>query len=510
MVCNASAQTFEMEQVPFSPNVNSPFDEENPVFSVDGQTLYFTRSNHPENVGGISDKGDIWYSELGTDGQWSEARNLGRPLNDRFINGVIGFAPNGDKMYLRNFYINDHNNLVAEGISVAKKTATGWRYPQNVKINYFTNESEHQSMCLSRDGKVLIMSIESYGTHGAEDLYVSFEQPDGSWSEPRNLGYQVNTEFQEMTPFLASDNKTLYFSSNGYGGFGSKDIYVTTRLDDTWKNWGKPKNLGLGINTMGAETSFLVIPGTREAVVISTKNSDGYGDIKKLVPVKLSDSVQLSEEPSAEISDGKIVDVKELVSFKVKVVDEETSAAVTATVELFSDTEGQNDQKRLTNADGTTSIQVSPGYYILEVSAKNYLVEKIGLEINGDNVKEVKLKPARVGTTVQLKNVLFKTSTSKLLPSSYPELEKVYKLMKNSPDLVIELSGHTDNRGDYYLNLKLSEDRVNAVKEYLKSLGISEDRMKGKGYGGTRPIASNETEETRRLNRRVEFTIISD
>lgn len=499
-----------MEQVSLSPGINSPFDEQEPVFSPDGNTLYFTRSNHPENVGGISDQGDIWYSEKLADGTWSKAKNLGRPMNDRFINGVIGFSPDGDKMYLRNFYINDHKNLVKQGISVARKTSSGWRYPENVRIEYFNNDSENQSMCLSADGTIIIMSIQSYGTHGAEDLYVSFKQNNGSWSEPKNLGFQVNTEFQELTPYLAEDNKTLYFSSNGHGGFGSKDIFVTTRLDDSWKNWLKPKNIGYGINTIGAETSFSFAPGTKDPIVISTQNSDGYGDIKKLIPLTDKDifsSVFDDEKP--DVFKDTVVE-PERYNLKMLVLDEETKQPVKALIEVVSGADQQKKFEYQCSELGNVTINLNSGYHIIEVTAKNYLVEKFGLELEKDVYRNITLKPAKIGTTIQLENVLFKTSTSELLPSSFAELEKVVKLMKNNPDMVIELSGHTDNRGDYYLNLQLSEDRVQAVKRYLVESGVDKARIKGKGYGGSKPIASNETEATRRLNRRVEFTILKN
>ena len=281
------------------PNVNSPYDEQNPVLSPDGQVLFFTRSKHPDNMGGKEDLADIWYCTMAEDGSWSQALNLGRPLNDRFPNAVIGFSPGGRLMYLRNYYINDHKNPVQQGISFSKGSSDGWSYPENLTIRYFLNKSEHQSISISVDGEIMVMSIESYGTYGAEDIYVSFIQRDGSWSEPKNLGATINTSYHEMTPYLAEDNTTLYFASNGHTGFGSRDVFSSNRLDDTWRNWTEPENLGSEINTPGMELSFFSPPAGEFDYVTSTQNSDGYGDINRINKTedKIADSVLVPEMP---------------------------------------------------------------------------------------------------------------------------------------------------------------------------------------------------------------------
>ncbi|MEM7551341.1 MAG: OmpA family protein [Bacteroidota bacterium] len=503
--CLFAQQNFE--QVSLGDGVNSSFDEKLPVFSPDGKKLYFTISNHPENVSGVSDKGDIWYSTINKDGSWSQAKNLGRPLNDRFVNSVIGFSPDGKSMYLRNFYINDYNSLVSKGISVARKTPNGWRYPENVSIEYFDNKSEHQSMSISSNGKILLMSIESYGNYGNEDLYVSFKKSSTGWTEPKNLGSTINSKFQEMTPYLAPDNRTLYFSTNGRGGEGGMDVFVSTRLDDSWKNWSVPKNLGKGVNTPGTEKSYQFIPNTTEAIVISTQNSDGYGDLKKVVLMEEQIAQAQPKEFQNPLQETKVIETMETVSLEITVKDQKTGIPLVADVEL---SKGGQELEFKTRVDGRLETELEPGFYKIQVSALGHLSEIDKVNALNDVGKTIELIPVEIGSTVQLSNILFEISTSHLIESSFDELDKVVKYLEKNPKVRILLSGHTDNRGDYYLNLKLSEDRVKAVKEYLVENGIEEGRIEGKGFGGKQPIADNSNEETRKLNRRVEFTVLEN
>ena len=164
--------------------INSPYDELNPIFSPDGNTLYFTRRKHPANKGGNRDGGDIWYSEKDANGDWTEAKNLGAPINNIFTNELIGFADNGNLMYLNYHYKEDGSKAHTHGISVSRKNGDKWSFPEPVNIPYFYNKSDQQSGSLHASGNIMVLSLQSYDTRGAEDLYVLFKQSDGKWSEP--------------------------------------------------------------------------------------------------------------------------------------------------------------------------------------------------------------------------------------------------------------------------------------------------------------------------------------
>jgi len=489
------------------PNVNSPYDEQNPVLSPDGKTMYYTRVNHPNNKGGINDKGDIWFTRLDLSGNWTLAQNLGRPLNDRFINGIIGFSPDGKLMYLRNNYINDHRNPIQQGVSVSRKSSDGWSYPENVKIKYFMNKSEEQSMSISPDGMAMLMSIESYGTYGLEDIYVSFLIGDGSWTEPLNLGSTINTPYHEMTPTITADNSTLYFSSNGHGGFGSKDIFKSQRLDDTWKKWSAPENLGPAINTDGMELSYFEPADGGNAFVVSTQNSDGYGDINKIKIVQEEEEEIVEELPVA-------TEIKEKVlshTFQGNILEQETNKRLEAILTFTPRQPNEAEVVKLETSNGFFKVELANKViYTMDIESIGHLYDEERIFLVAPFRKDYWLLPLEVGTIVKLKNVLFETATIILVDSAYQELDLVVRMMQQNINMEIELGGHTDNRGNARLNYILSDDRVKKVKSYLVEQGISADRIIGKAYGGTKPVSSNNTEETRRLNRRVEFTILKE
>ncbi len=520
--------------------VNSPYNELDPVLSPDGQSLYFTRTRHPNNVGGSKDPGDIWVTALDAD-QWSEARNLGTPFNSKDWNAVIGFSNDGTIMYMQNL-----SKSRKGGISFSRKTASGWSKPQEMPIQYFYNKSDLQSMCISNDGKIIIMSVESFSTYGAEDLYVSFLQSDGTWSEPRNLGTAVNTKYQEMTPKLAGDNVTLFFSSNGHGGFGGRDIFLTKRLDDTWRNWSTPQNLGRKVNTKGVELSYFIPNNGDFAYMVSTQNSDGYGDLKRvrikpedrpnnlveslspdppvIDPIPEPDTVLIisQQEPVEEPTDStnetieliKTIVTKPAYTIDGQVTNSETSNPVYARITIHSFPEGEELASVATNvSNGQYQINLpTDTRYELKIKADGYLGHNAVLELNQGEEEQLQtdfqLTPIEVGVTIQLPNVLFERSTTNLLSESFEELDRVSDLLMEYPNMEIALSGHTDNQGSAKLNLKLSQDRVETVLLYLVGKGVDRNRLSGKGYGGTKPIASNKSESTRKLNRRVEFTII--
>lgn len=497
--------------------LNSKYDERNPVLSPDGNTIYFIRKFHPENVGGPKDPGDIWKSTL-VDGTWSDPVNVGQPINNRHFNGIIGFIDQ-ENVYLYGHYTEDGSQPRTQGISTTRVLAEGFSFPTKVSIEYFLNKSDDESISLSRDGSTMVLSLESFGNYGEEDLYVSFLQPDGKWSQPKNLGYGLNTEGQEMTPYLAPDDVTLYFSSNGYEGYGSKDIYVTTRLDDTWRHWSAPRNLGPSVNSIGMELGFLPINGEL-AYFISTQNSDGYGDInlKKLDPEII---VGISEMPVVFESEQPKMDISSLTEIKPNaevnlfgvVSNIRNSDPLNAKVYYKADSlEGEV----VTGQDGAFSVKINKENYSnisLVFSSEGYLSrsENITIDDNSDFLElAIALYPVEVGSIVNLDNVNFYRGTSDLIESSQGQLEIIAQLMKDNPAMEIELTGHTDNQGNSKLNLQLSQDRVEKVKSYLIKQGISSNRISGRGYGGTQPIASNASEETRKLNRRVEFKIIKN
>lgn len=491
-------------QFPSLKLLNTPFDELNPVVSPDGTQLYFTRANHPDNVGGKTDPGDIWVS-FQVNGEWTAAVHAGNVINDKAYNAVIGFSADGLQMFLTGHYTGNVTPARTQGISVSRRTANGWSKPENIYIPFYLNKSNLQSGYLSPDGQVLVYSAEAYGSYGVEDIYISLKMPDGTWSEPRNAGPQVNTRFQELAPSLNADKTRLYFATNGRGGYGSFDIFYCERLDETYTRWSEPVNAGAPVNTEGRELFYRLVPG-KGAVFTTTKDSNGYGDIRYYD--NLTDSLPKSDT---------------IVAFRTKVypemsgqirvygtvTDARTGSPIRAEIIFKSSAQTWNVVSGV--PQGYAIAIPSSGLYSVEVKASRYITAYEQLDLQTRELKDLelnfRLQPVEVGTTVTLKNVLFKQGTPELLPESYEELDRVVEFLKANPKVEIELAGHTDNRGSYQALMDLSQKRVNRVKSYLVSKGIDAKRISGRGYGGTKPVASNDTEETRQLNRRVEFII---
>lgn len=496
---------------------NSYADEQNPVLSPDGRILYFIRAHHAQNIGQKMDLGDIWYSSLDSiTRKWSSPQNMGPLLNNQFHNGVIGFGLKGE-MYLYNIYELDGKAPRSRGVSVVNAIAppTLWTAPITSTVRYFYNLSDNHSISISKDGKTMLLSLESFKTRGAEDLYVSFWIPQlKAWSEPKNLGDQINTMYQEVTPFLAADNKTLYFSSNGHGGMGSKDVFSAKRLDKTWTHWSKPVNMGADVNTEGAETYYQYLTDKALAIYTSTNNSDGYGDIhfKKISIKKMAQTIgykiEIPAVTTVHISEVAPIKSDFFIELKGSIIDVNTKKSVAATIRIS----GGSFKSNQTLATAFAFKLPTVNEYTLVVEADGYISysEKIDIRTNALATLEhtVNLQPIELGTTVKLDLVLFARGKTDFLEESYEQLDLMIQMMKDNPTMEIELGGHTDNVGSTRLNKKLSQERVDAVVAYFIKKGIDTKRLSGKGYGGAKPIGSNKTEATRRLNRRVEFTVV--
>jgi OOP family OmpA-OmpF porin len=505
--------------------INSDFDEQHPVASSDGQTLFFTVANHPQNIGGKKDPGDIWYSTWNGK-EWTAPVHGGTLINDRAYNAVAGVSKNGEQIFLHGHYDPSGNMARTQGISIASKNQNGWSRPANISIPYFLNRSGLISGNVSSDGSVFIFSAEGYGTHGVDDLYVSL-LVDGKWTEPKNLGPSINTQFQELSPSLSADGKTLYFSTNGLKGRGSFDVFSATRLDDSWTSWSAPVNLGTDINTEGRELYYREGSLLGYAFFTSTINSDGYGDIKMFkapinIPVDTSIVTKLPSDtlikiveiaPDTTVSQNPEVATTPLTAVKTvrvygRIVNSKTGEGVQGTISFNGPL---HQEKTVAAADGFSVPLPANEPYTVSIESNGFISELEKLDIqNYENAEleiNFKLQPVEIGTRVNLKNVLFAQTKSEILPESYPELDLVVNFLKSNPNVKIELAGHTDNRGVHSDNIKLSQLRVNKVKEYLVEKGIDSKRISGKGYGGTKPIASNNTEESRKMNRRVEFII---
>jgi outer membrane protein OmpA-like peptidoglycan-associated protein len=476
--------------------VNSKNKEIAPVISPDGKTLYFTRDEHDLNIG-KKKKQDIWSSTLQPNNNWSEAINLGPPINNEDLNAATGISADGKVLYLLNVYL--PNGTLTSGFSSSKKNKLGWEFPKPIKILDYYNLDGFTEIAMAPNKKVLVISCRRKDSKGERDLYVSFLQNE-VWSKPINMGNIINSVVDDGSPFIAADSETLYFSTNGFSGYGDNDIFLTRRLDSTWTNWSEPENLGVLINTPQWDGYFTIPASGEFAYLSSEERSIGADDIFR---IKLFPSIK--PDPVAIIS-GTVINAFDKKTISAEVV-----------MELLNDSTGTD--KIVAEFDPETGeykmVVPLKKAYSLNASKKGFISISESLDLTKDRrfreiKKNITLIPVKEGQTMVLNNLFFNQSKFDILPASYPELNRIIDLMKEYPTMQVIIEGHTDGSDEnMMLNVKLSQERANEVKKYLVEKGqIEAKRIQTKGWGQSKPIASNATEETRRKNRRVEFTIL--
>lgn len=484
-------------------NVNSDVNELNPILSPDGKTLYFSRSNHPENKGGTKDKEDIWYSELDADGKWQLAKNMNQFNNEypNFINTVSAVTPDGKSvvMILGNKYLSDGKKMQA-GVSISSNVGGGWTKPVALNIKNEYNFHEKANYFLANNRKALIMSVQREDSKGDRDLYVSFMQDDSVWTEPLSLGSVLNTAGEESSPFLALDDKTLYFASNGFSGYGGTDIYVSKRLDDTWTNWSEPENLGPDINTPLNEY-FFNIPSDSESAYYSRETSPNNTDIFR---IKLP--IMRNPDRWATIK-GKLIDAKSGLPLGAKIIYERLPDGTDVGI-------NQSDPIK-----GEYEIKLPIGQlYGIRAEAKDYISESQNIDLRNvaqDTVinynftlNPISVTPIDAGVVITLNNIFFDFDQVTLKAESFSELNRLVKLMGERATMTVTIEGHADATGTEQYNLDLSKRRASAVQKYIIGKGVDQSRVGIAFFGESKPVESNATKEGRRKNRRVEFRIV--
>ncbi len=466
--------------------INSPYGEINPIISTDGKALYFIVDDGMDQ--------DIFVSQMDDAGNWLQRKNIGKPLNTEFSDGLLSVMPGGNTFLVNSIYNIDGTKEM--GFSLSHDMGESWSFPEPVKIANLYNRNRYTSACLAADGKTLLLALERDGGYGDLDIYVSFMRDDGVFTAPKNLGPNVNTMGTDGTPFLAPDGKTMYFSSDGHPSLGDADIFFTRRLDSTWTNWSMPENLGKELNTIGWDAYYTVsADGDYVYFVSSRKPSLGSTDIFR---------AQLPEEakPKPVITvEGTVTDVKS------------TPVGANISYSRLSDekVEGIASSNPLT---GHYSIVLPVGeHYGFSIHKEGYLfysdnIDATKIDETTTITRDITLKPVEIGSQIVLKNIFFDFNKTELLPESIGELNRLLQLMKDNPRIRVEIAGHTDSIGSDDYNAKLSTARAQAVAAWLVERGIDTARISAKGYGKTKPIATNDTEDGRSQNRRVTFTVV--
>ncbi len=484
--------------------VNSELAELRPTVSADGNLLFFICENHPENTKyrSIPNSQDIWYSVRDSAGKWRDAMHLGYPLNTMHYNAVYWISPDNNRILIRGAFIDGSYN--GKGVSMSYLTRKGnWSQPNALLIKDYSQYDRglQSGATMANDGKTLLIYMTPEKGGRNNDIFVSFLEKDGRWSEPKSLGKKINLpETDEMTPYLASDGLTLYFSSNRAGGLGDNDIWMCKRLDKSWQKWSEPVNLGSPINTEDWDAFFTLDAGGEYAYLTTSRNTLGASDI---VRVKL---LEREKPDPVVLVTGNVYNQKTKEPLTASLIYETLPDGLEAGNGVSSELDGSF--KIVLPYDKNYSIRATADKFFAVSENLNLdsLVKAGYKEIH----KDLYLVPIEIGQVVRLNNVFFDFDKWDLRPESFVELDRVVTLLKDNPAIEIEMSAHTDSKGSDEYNFKLSDERARSVREYILSKGVPATRIISQGYGETKPVVANDTDDNRQLNRRVEFKILKN
>ena len=483
--------------VPFEPenlggNINSEFDEYINSMSIDEQFIIFTVKQPFGGKEGREEVEDFYYASRDNDtSEWNKRKKMSRLFNTAGNEGAMYISP--DRSFLVFAACHRPDGYGRCDLYISHKKEQGWTEPENMgeRVNSAAWDS-HPT--IGSDNKTVYFVSNRKGGEGKNDIWKTTMTSEGKWSYPENLGIKINTSENEYYPFIHPDNNTLYFSSAGHRGMGGLDFFMSKKKDGEWQT---PRNLGYPINTHRDEMG-LQVNAAGNLAFISTDRLQGYGRFDIY-------SFNLPEEFKPE----------PVTYMKGIVFDQNNNKKLRASFELID----LETEEVVTSAhsDGKTgefllSIPTDKNY-ALNVKKDGYLFYSETFELSGVHSKtepykkDIPLKPIEIGKTVVLNNIFFEYDKYELLPSSKAELNRLVKLLNNNAEMNIRIQGHTDSQGSKEYNKRLSENRAKAVYDYLVKEGISEERLSYKGFGESKPIADNDTEEGRAKNRRTEFEV---
>ena len=520
----AQGQELVVEKLP--PYINSPYNEITPVPSRDGSRLFFTRVAYPEFdptlimdsldilaqyplevyrerlswvFGQLSGKGgyvsdpstspfnqDIWIAMADSTG-FLPPIHPKHPLNNVLPNSFVTITPDPHAFYVINQF--ELNGNMKRGFSLIRELPDGtWDFPQAVQIDEYYTITSDVSLTMSFDGEILILSATRYDSKDM-DLYVCFRTKEDQWTAPQHLAKTLNSERRETTPYLSEDNTTLFFSSNRGESIGGNDIFMSKRLDDTWKSWSEQVRLTKPVNSIADDSQPYFNMST--GYLYFTSKRDGNSDIFR---------IQLAPAQPTEITiRGRILNRK--------------------TGRLIPDAEIDYSSKRspintIACPDGTFSLKIPKGIpFAIVPHMPGFMGQTDTISLRrdyvyfGDQYVDVFMYPLQKNDKIELRPIYFQQSEAIILPTSLPELRRLSQVLKENTNIHIRIEGHTDNIGKAADLLQLSQDRADAIKTFLNKEGIEIERIETIGHGPKFPINENDSADKRALNRRVEIYV---
>jgi len=462
--------------------INSAVSEYYPALTIDGKTLIYTRRVNNFNE-------DFYVSEQ-KEGKWSNSESLSGNINSDQNEGAQTISQDGQLLIFTGCNFPDGYGNCDLYFSI--KTRQGWSLPKNMG-GLINTEFWESAPCLSPDKRDLYFASRVPGGMGGIDIYVTHQQANGRWSEPENLGPEINTPGDETCPFIHADNQTLYFTSNYLQGYGGDDLFLARKQKND--KWSIPENLGFPINTIENEGSLIIAADGKTAYYASDRD-DSKGGLD-IYTFEMREEVRPLRTLWVQ---GKVYDIK-------------TKEGMPSAVELVDLSTGKALSKVQTDEDGYYLVTLPLGTdYLFNVNRKGYLFYSGNFPFSQKTPDstyqiDIPLQPIEMNANIVLKNIFFETNQYTLKAESTAELDILVQLLNENPALKIQINGHTDNIGKAADNVTLSNNRAKAVVAYLTSKGIAPARLTFKGFGATRPISDNSTEDGRAQNRRTELEV---
>lgn len=461
-----------------------------PVLTVDQKTLIFTRR---EGYAAQYDE-DIYISYRQEGGGWSEPQSISPLINTAYNEGTCTISADGRTLIFTS--CEGRKGFGSCDLFVSYKIGDEWSAPENMGKSINSSSWESQP-ALSADGRTLYFISSRAGGYGKRDIWFSTRDDKGNWNKAKNCGSVINSPEDEVSPYIHVNDKTLYFSSKRYPGYGGFDLFYSEKTQD---GWSEPENIGYPINTSDDQVSlFITADGTKGYYSHEVRNKMDQ-NTSYLYEFDIPSEVQVNFKSNY---------------VRGKVYDAETKRLLKAKIELYDI--AADSLKGFVHSDsisGEYLIVLTEGAeYALYVNKKGYLFESLSFDYREDaNLEPVEiniyLKPVKMGMTTVLKNIFFEVDDFELKEKSKTELNRVVNFLKLNPKLKIEITGHTDNTGSKEYNRMLSLNRAKAVYDYLVKSGIDCDRINVQGYGDSKPVAPNDSEVNKQKNRRIEFKIL--
>ncbi len=505
--------------------VNTAFPEYSPIFFFDDSVLYFTSRRDNSTGGKLSSSNKMYFEDIYMsnfkNGKWQASEQLEYPVNTKHNDAVVDISPEGRELCI-------YRGNKGEGdLFNSQYRGDYWEKPNRIK-KISTGKYHESSVSVTKDSMTLYFISNRKGGQGRQDIWMSQKTIDGhKWQKPVNLGYVVNSKYDEETVEISSDGKTLYFASKGHSSMGGYDIFRTRKNDDG--TWTVPENVGYPINTPGDDMFFMLSPKENFAYYSSDReDAIGDKDIYQIIflgpekPTHIStgnpdDLIAYFTEPVNEGEIEKPVNIKVIQLSIVKgiVTDAYSGKPIKASLELVDNATGEV-VKIVESYEGTGaySVPLPPGKdYALTAGAPDYFFHSENFVIADTSIhevirKDIELQPMGIGAKIVLNNVFFDTGKATLRPESFPELNRLANILLDYKNIRVEISGHTDNVGSDSYNQGLSEKRAKSVMEYILTRGVDPLQIVAVGYGESQPRADNSSASGKQLNRRVEAKIL--